>query len=333
MSWEPSASQGSKQQRSNPQISTSTIPLAKAWRVAKAWSVSLLAQEKPSIRFPSQMGSANGRYSLLFKACLQKMQFLRTVLLPRQKVKVSSRNAAVQALQGTLSMKTVKCQPLKHTPSPSVKMGRTSKGLNVPSSTGWQTRGSANGMFLFLLGSRTTVERIQVKQIAYCKTGPKLLRSDVFWVLVAWTKPLKDSEWLQWTVSTLWSSKRLASASYLPDIKRLSPVSKFLLLRFMCNGGERANYKVPMLIAAWILSDSSTFRAILWFCPPQKAKPQFSSWESWVWEAQVLGQCLQISAYFSLRDCGPESFPTPSCLSCLCPGPDLVRSCMPCWIE
>ena len=154
MSWEHSASQESKQQRSNPQASTSTIPLAKAWRAAKVWSVSLLAQEKPSIRFPSRMGSANGRSSLLCKACLRKMQFLKTVLLPKQKVKVSSRNAAVQALQGTLSTKIVKCQALKYTPSPSVKMGRTSNGLNVLSSTGWQTRGSANRMLLFLLGSR-----------------------------------------------------------------------------------------------------------------------------------------------------------------------------------
>lgn len=63
----------------------------------------------------------------------------------------------------------------------------------------------------------------------------------------------------------------------------------------------------------------------------KKAKPRFNSQESWGWEAQVLGQCLQISAYFSLRGCGQEHFPTMSCLFCSCPGPGLVRSCTSCW--
>lgn len=89
-----------------------------------------------------------------------------------------------------------------------------------------------------------------------------------------------------------------------------------------------------MLISAWILSDSSTFRAIWWLhLPPQKQNLGFNSQESWGWEAQVLGQCLQISAYFSLRDCGQECFPTMSCLFFWCPGPGLVRSCTPCWRE
>lgn len=52
----------------------------------------------------------------------------------------------------------------------------------------------------------TTDERIQVKQRAPCKTGPKL-EEGCLRVLVACMKPLKDSEWLQWMVSTLLSSK------------------------------------------------------------------------------------------------------------------------------
>lgn len=88
-------------------------------------------------------------------------------------------------------------------------MGRTSKGLKGPCGTGWQTCGSANGMSLFFLGSRgryTTNERIQVKQRAPCRTEPKL-EEGCLRVLVACMKPLKDSEWLQWTVSALLSSK------------------------------------------------------------------------------------------------------------------------------
>lgn len=104
------------------------------------------------------------------------------------------------------------------------------------------------------------------------------------------------------------------------------PCFKVQLLIFRCGVGARTNYKDPVLISVWILSDSSKFRAnsvsfflFFFFFNIYMYKRWYNIQESWGWEAQVLGQCLQISAYFLLRDCGRECIPTMSCLFCSSP--------------
>lgn len=71
------------------------------------------------------------------------------------------------------------------------------------------------------------------------------------------------------------------------------------------------------------LQTAPSLEPILWlfffFFNIMMYKHWYSIQESWGWEAQVLGQCLQISAYFLLRDCGRECIPTVSCLFCSSP--------------
>lgn len=139
-------------------------------------------------------------------------------------------------------------------------------------------------------------------------------------------------------VSTLRSSERLASASHLPGVQRLyfslySPVSKFLVLWCKCNGGQRANSKDPTLISAWILSDSTTFRPILWFCLPPAPKLNLDSTaRTEVGRLRSWDSVYRSLLTFHYRTVDKNVFPTVFCLFCSCPGPGLVRSCTP-WGE
>lgn len=130
MSWESSVSAESSLPNM-PWVMPCTRP-AMPWRGStRTWCGFRWDRERPSIRFPRRMGSVNGNFSLLCPVDLPGLQCPKTdqpAPQPGWEVKAFCRSAAAWGPQPPALARAIKFQPLRSTPSPSVKMGRKSRG-------------------------------------------------------------------------------------------------------------------------------------------------------------------------------------------------------------
>lgn len=131
MSWESSVSAESSLLNTPCRAIPCTRP-ATPWKGStRTWCASQWDQERPSIRSPRRMGSANGNFSLQCPVNLPGLQCPKTsqpAPQPGWEVKAFCRCAAVWGPQPPAMERPTKFQPLRSTPSPSVKMGRKSRG-------------------------------------------------------------------------------------------------------------------------------------------------------------------------------------------------------------
>jgi len=117
--------------------------------------------------------------------------------------------------------------------------------------------------------------------------------------------------WFAWDVKALFSLHfpvLKSSCSYLGAMWEQEPTTRTLYW-FLCGYFQTAPSLEPILCLFFFFFFFNIYMYKRWY----------NIQESWGWEAQVLGQCLQISAYFLLRDCGRECIPTVSCLFCSSP--------------
>lgn len=130
MSWESSVSAESNLPNT-PWAIPCTHP-AMPWRAnTRTWCAFQWDRERPSIRSPRRMGSVSGNFSLRCPVNLPGLQCPKTnqpAPQPGWEVKAFCRCAAVWGPRPPAMERTTKFQPLRSTPSPSVKMGRKSRG-------------------------------------------------------------------------------------------------------------------------------------------------------------------------------------------------------------
>lgn len=130
MSWNSSVSAKSSLPN-GPWDTPCTHPATPRRGSTRTWCASPWAQERPSIRSPRQMGSVNGSFSLPCLVDLPRLQCPKTnqpATQPGWEVKAFCRSAAAWGPRPPAMEKTIKFQPLRSTPSPSVKTGRKSRG-------------------------------------------------------------------------------------------------------------------------------------------------------------------------------------------------------------
>lgn len=130
MSWEFSVSAESSLPKV-PWATPCTHP-ATPWRGSTGtWCASLWAQERPSIKSPRRMGSVNGSFSLPCPVDRPGLQCPKTdqpAPRPGWGAKAFCRSAAARGSRLPAMERTIQLQPLRSTPSPSVKTGRKSRG-------------------------------------------------------------------------------------------------------------------------------------------------------------------------------------------------------------
>lgn len=130
MSWESSVcTEGSLPNM--PWAILCTHP-ATPWRGStRTWCAFQWDPERRSIRSPRRMGSVNGNFSLPCPVDLPGLQCPKTnqpAPLPGWEVKAFCRSAAAWGSRHPAMERIIKFQPLRSIPSPSVKMGRKSRG-------------------------------------------------------------------------------------------------------------------------------------------------------------------------------------------------------------
>lgn len=130
MSWESNVSAESSL-RNTPWAIPCTRPATPSRGNTRTWFASQWDLERPSIRSPRRMGSVNGNFSLRCPVNLPGLQCPKTsqpAPQPGWEAKAFCRCAAVRGPPPIAVERPTKFQPLRSTPSPSVKMGRKSRG-------------------------------------------------------------------------------------------------------------------------------------------------------------------------------------------------------------
>lgn len=130
MSWESSVCDESSPP--NTPWATRCMHPATPWRDStRTWFAFRWDLQRPSIRSPRQMGSVNGKFSLPYPADLPGWRWPETrqpAPLPGWEVKAFCKCAVAWGPRHPVMERIIRSQPLRSTPSPSVKMGRKSKG-------------------------------------------------------------------------------------------------------------------------------------------------------------------------------------------------------------
>lgn len=130
MSWESSVCAESSLPNM-PWAIPCTLP-ARPWRGStRTWCAFQCDRERPSIRSPRRRGSVSGNFSLPCPVNLPESQLPRTsqpAPQPGWEVKAFCRSAAAWGPRPPAMERIIKFQPLRSTPSPSVRLGRKSRG-------------------------------------------------------------------------------------------------------------------------------------------------------------------------------------------------------------